>query len=193
MSLGLITELDGVNRILASSGDSPVLTLEGSYLQANLAQEELSKASQALQGDGWYFNEEEDVELTPDINDKQITLPSNCIEAIAKHYNGGKVIQRGNKLYNRTDRTYEFTENVTADLLYVLEWDLLPQVAREVAILQAAMSFISNFVGDGDLLKVVAGKLTNATEKLENADAQSRNINMLENTTGYNIAFNNRR
>lgn len=193
MSLGLITELEAVNMILAASGDSPVLTLEGSYLQANLAQTELSDASRSLQGKGWYFNEEEGVPLTPDINNKTITLPVNCVEAIVEHYNGGKIIQRGNQLYNRTDRTYEFDEVVNADLLLRLSWDLLPEVAREVAIHQASISFINNFVGDQNLLQPIGLKLNDAYQRLMNADAQSRNVSMLENTTAYNIAFNRRR
>ena len=195
MSLGLISELDAVNKILASSGDSPVITLEGSYLQANLARTELKEAHQSLQGVGWYFNEEEKVELTPDINNKEIVLPSNCIEAVANFetFNADSIIQRGNKLYNRTTRTYEFTKNLFVDMLLVLEWNLLPQVAREVAILQASMSFISNFVGDNNLYQIVAAKLDSAMSNLESADAESRKINMLTNTTSGNIAFNNRR
>lgn len=192
MSIGLMTELEAVNRILAASGDSPVITLGDGYLQSDLAYQELKQTSRDLQGSGWYFNEEQSVTLTPDLNNSNIILPANCIEAIVEHYNGGKVIQRGNKLYDRENRTYEFTDVVKADLLLNLDWDELPQVFREVATYQAALIFINNFVGDPNLLQVQQLHLQQAMVKLMNADSQSRNVSMLENPSSANIIFRNR-
>ena len=194
MAIGLISELEAVNRILAASGDSPVVSLETTYLQANLAQQELAEQSRSLQAKGMWFNEENEVTLEPDAINSFITLPVNCIECFQVNVGSStEYVQRGIKVYNRTDRTYVITEDIKFDLVLNLDWDEIPQTAREVATLRASIVFIQNFVGDNTLIEGLERQLQSAEIRLSNADTQSRRVNMLNNPTGLTIGFTNRR
>ena len=59
----------------------------------------------------------------------------------------GDVTQRGSRLFNRTDNTYEFTKAVTATVVYLLEWEELPEPALRFITVKAARVFQDRMVG----------------------------------------------
>ena len=191
MQNGLMSELDAVNKILAVAGDSPVQTLEDEYVQAKLARQILTRASRKVQSRGWWFNEDESVNLVPDI-DGNITLATNVIAAIAND-DVGSIIQRGNRLYNRTERTYTFTKPVSADIVIALEWTELPQSAREHITDVACAQYNMDFFGAQELRSGLKENESMSYLILKQADLESRDTNMLRNARSYNIAFRNRR
>jgi hypothetical protein len=191
MLTGLISELDAVNKIIAISGDSPVQTLEDEYIQAKLARQILTRASRDIQAMGWWFNEEQEVPLTPDLNG-YVTLATNII-ACAINDDDGSIIQRGRRMYNRTDRTYSFTETLSADIITGLEWDELPQTARAHIVAQACIIYNNDFFGAQEIKAVLDTDLQTTYLVLKRADIDSRDINLLRSSRVYNIAFKNRR
>lgn len=188
---GLISELDAVNKILAVAGDSPVQTLEDSYIQAKLARQVLIRASRDVQSLGWWFNEEESVSLIPDVNGF-ITVANNVISFKAIEDSGG-YIQRGTRLYNRTDRTYLFTTNVAADIIYSLEWNELPQSARAYITDVACTIYNNNFFGAQEVKQILSNNEQTSYINLKKEDTESRDINLLQSSRVRNIAFKNRR
>jgi glycerol-3-phosphate cytidylyltransferase-like family protein len=191
MLTGLMSELEAVNKILAVAGDSPVQTLEDDYIQAILARQILTRASRKVQSLGWWFNEDEGVILIPSITG-MLTLATNVISAIAKD-DAGTIIQRGNRLYDRQERTYVFTENVKCDLVLALEWTELPQAAREYISDVACTQYNNDFFGAQEI-KQNLQKNEGATYLImKQEDTDARDISMLNNTRAHNIAFRNRR
>jgi hypothetical protein len=188
---GLMSELDAVNKILAVAGDSPVQTLGDNYIQSNLARQVLTRASRKVQSNGWWFNEEEGVILVPAISGF-ITLGTNVISAVAND-DAGSVIQRGNRLYDRRDRTYTFTQNLSVDIILALEWDELPQVAREYISDVACTQYNNDFFGAQEIRSTLQKNEDTSYLILKQEDLESRDVSMFSNTRAYNIAFRNRR
>jgi hypothetical protein len=191
MQNGLMSELEAVNKILAVAGDSPVQTLEDEYVQSKLARQILIRASRKVQSQGWWFNEEQDVILQPDINNL-ITLATNVISVTAID-DVGTIIQRGNRLYDRQERTYLFTQPVKVDLILALEWEELPQTAREYITDVACSQYNNDYFGAQEVKSHLEKNETASFIILRSDDAEGRDVNMLRNSRAYNIAFRNRR
>lgn len=188
---GLMSELEAVNKLLAVAGDSPVQTLEDQYVQSKLARQILTRTSRRIQEIGWWFNEEESVSLIPDI-DGLITLPVNAITALPVG-DAGSVVQRGRSMYNRSDRTYQFDEPLKVDMVLALEWEQLPQQAREYISDAACSEYNRDYVGDLSLKTSLDENEANSYRVLKAADTDARDINLLMTTRVNNIAFRNRR
>ena len=191
MSSGLMSELDAVNKILAATGDSPVATLDDSYSQSKIALQELRRATRNIQLQGWWFNEEQGVELQPNTAGF-ITLGTNVLQAFSKE-GDGYIIQRGNSLYNRDKRTYKFDKPVSVDMILGLEWDELPEQARIYISDLAAVRFNNGFFGAQDVKQVLERNLQLSQVEMESADTEARDTNLLRNTRAHNIAFRHRR
>lgn len=188
---GLISELDAVNKILAIAGDSPVQTLEDEYIQAKLARQILTRASRDIQTNGWWFNEEESVSLIPDLGGF-ITLGVNVISAKIND-DSGEIIQRGNRIYDRANRTYVFTASISADLVIALEWNELPQTARSHITDMACIIYNNDFFGAQEIKNTLESNSQMSYITLKKEDMESRDINLLRTSRVNNIAFKNRR
>lgn len=191
MQSGLISELDAVNKILAITGDAPVATLDDSYIQSKLAQQILNRASRDIQSKGWWFNEETDVTLQRDVNG-YITLSPNVIQVTVKN-DAGTIVQRGNRMYDKQNRTYVFTENLTVDIIYMLDWNELPQVARAHIADLACIIFNNNFYNAQDIVQTLAQSYEQSLIELKKKHVEAQDVNLLETSRVYNIAFKNRR
>lgn len=188
---GLMTELEAVNKILAVAGDSPVQTLDDDYVQAKLARQILTRASRKVQAKGWWFNEEEGVQLLPDVNGL-IVLGYNVTKVMVLN-DRGSVIQRGNKLYNRETRSFTFKGPVTVDLVLALNWDELPQSAREHIVDVACNQYNNDYYGDDTIKEKLAANESLSLLLLRTDDTEARDVNMLNNSTAAKIAFRHRR
>ena len=154
------TELEAVNTMLSAVGEPPVTSLEGqSNLDAAIAQNILSEVSREIQSAGWHFNTQTKVKLTPDSTTKEIALGDDVVRVDIDHWasttkksTSGSVdkrdiTQRGSRLFDRTNNTYEFESQVEATIVYVLDWAEMPEPARRYATVRAARVFQDRMVG----------------------------------------------
>ena len=79
------SELDAVNSILMSVGESPVNTLETQSPEVAIAQTTLRQITREIQAEGWSFNSEQAVKMIPDVND-QIELGDNILSVDINRY-----------------------------------------------------------------------------------------------------------
>ena len=79
------SELDAVNSILMSVGESPVNTLETQSPEVAIAQTTLRQITREIQAEGWSFNSELAVKFIPDNND-QIELGDNILSVDINRY-----------------------------------------------------------------------------------------------------------
>jgi hypothetical protein len=148
------SELEAINTILSVIGESPISTLSdiSSVADAVTAQSILSEVSRQVQTKGWHFNTEKDFELSPEAFSKEITIPTNALRVDTS---GGSretdVVQRGNRLYNRTTHTFQFAESLKCEIVVLLPFEDLPQAARHYVTIKAARVFQSRTVGSDAL------------------------------------------
>lgn len=61
--------------------------------------------------------------------------------------NGLDIVQRGRRLYDKTNRTYQFNGVLYATTVTLLEWDDLPEQAKRYILIRAARVFNDRMVG----------------------------------------------
>jgi hypothetical protein len=147
----LLTELEAVNVMLSVIGEAPVNTLEGAAtVDVIQAKAILSQVSREVQSVGWHFNTEREYPLLPDVNG-EIILASNMVLVDADTEPDVDVAQRGNKLYDRKNHTFQFKKTLKAEVIYLLGFEDLPQVARQFIVIRAARIFQDRMVGSDTL------------------------------------------
>ena len=161
MTVIMTTELNAVNTMLSSIGEPPVTVLEGQQnADAAIAQNILLEISREVQSMGWHFNTQDEVTLTPDVNNV-INLPANVLRidvnpkikrlgtpsSTLPQNDNRDITQRGQVLFDRTNNTTTFTRNVIVSIVYGLSFDQLPEPARRYITVKAARVFQDRMVG----------------------------------------------
>ena len=150
MAFGLTQKLTAVNTILSAIGESPVNQL-GSQAPADavLAEQILDETTKEVQSEGWHFNTHYDWDLVKDGDDK-IPLPGNTVRVdLPKGQDSGSdIIQRGGFLYDKKNNTDIFDDDVAdVDIVFMLDWDELPEVVRRYITIKAARVFGDRTLG----------------------------------------------
>ena len=162
MALSRTSFLEAVNRVLQMLGEAPVNSLQGKFGLAKQAEDSLNDVSRTLQTEGWSFNT--DLEKTLERNSSnEIELSSNVSRVVVDNleYPDIDVVQRGDKLYDRRNNRYTFDEDLIVDMTTILEWDLLPEHARQYITIKAGRQLQEAIIGSSDLTKL------NLTQELE--------------------------
>lgn len=169
------TELEAVNAILASVGEAPVVSLDDSFTDAQIARQLLTQESRRVQTSSWHFNTEKNVPLTPDANG-HIWLPPNVFRVLYRE--NRDIVQRGRRLYNRAERTYVFDEPVVADLIVGLPFDELPESLRLFLMIRAGRRFQDRLQGERVLHEFQAQDELSAWSAFLNYEAEVGNYNI---------------
>lgn len=174
------TELEAVNLLLDVIGEAPISNLENSaVVDAVKARAVLSEVSRATQQKGWHFNTEIDYELVPTVYEKEIILPGNCLRVdTTKVQKDFDVVQRGNRLYDRKNHTYKFDRSLKVDMVILLPFEELPEVARYYISIRAARVFQARTVGSEALYQFNAQDETLALNDLKRAEGITGDYNM---------------
>lgn len=148
-----LTELDAVNLMLESVGEQPVNTLvDTGIADVEIAQNILHNTSRNLQVRGWTFNNEIDYPLVRDVNNN-IQVPTNVLKVRPKDTTMD-IIQRGGKLYDKTNHTDVFTKDVKCDITFFLDFTDLPQAARTYIYVLASRDFQKKVLGSDTLTSI---------------------------------------
>lgn len=144
-------ELEAVNDMLAAIGESPVNTLEdGSNADVANARRLLSKVNREVQARGWTFNRETDVQLQPDAFSKLIPYASDYL-GVWVSGSETTYANRGGYLYDRTNKTDEFSQAVTVDLVRLRTFSEMPVPFRTYIIAKASRRFNIRFFGAAEV------------------------------------------
>jgi len=148
------TELDAVNQILSSVGQAPVTTLDLQNPEVSIVLNTLREINRQVQAEGWIFNTERHYELTPDSETNQILYPFNMLQIDVneeQHKNKYDVVKRGNKLYDRLNHTYTFTDPIYADITWYFDFTDVPPAIQAYITARAARMCATKMVGDREL------------------------------------------
>lgn len=188
MALTLTSELDAVNIMLGTIGESPISSLDAStgVADAVIARQVLSEVAVQVQEEGWHFNVEENFVLTPSTDTGNVYLPANCLEADTTGDDRlMDVAMRGRRLYDRTNHTFVFTKSIKANLVLMLEFDDLPQAARHYITVRAARVFQQRVVGSDTLGTFTERDEVRARAALKRFEAKTADYNIL--TSNYSV------
>ena len=166
VSYGVSTELDAVNSILMSVGESPVNTLTVQSPEVAIAQATLRQVCREVQAEGWKFNTETEYPITLDTND-QCIVPNNVLQIDInhfKHLNDYDVIRKDDngvtKLYDLIEHQFEF-ENTSEDKLYcdiiwMIDFELIPQVFKDYITIRASRIASNRMVNNPQSAELIA-------------------------------------
>lgn len=186
MAITATTELDAINTMLSTIGESPINSLDGAagVVDAVVAQQVLREISIQVQEEGWHFNTEENVLLIPDLVNQNITLPANCIQCDSTGKDADRdVTVRGNRLYDKKNKTFTFDNSIEVDMIILLEFNDMPQAARHYVMIRAARVFQERVIGSQTLGSFTEKDETRARAALERMESGTANHNMMSGST----------
>jgi len=185
------SELEAVNVLLSTVGESPVSQLETTGLaDVSVARSFLDTTSRAIQTKGWHFNTERDYPLAPTV-DNEIVLPSNAMSVrVSSRSASRNLTQRGTRLYDITNRTFTITDTVYVDLVLLLPFTDLPEAARWYVTVSAARRFQAHILGSETVFKFSEYDENLALASFLNDEAQRANLNILSADPGLSIVLN---
>jgi hypothetical protein len=164
-----MTELEAVNQILATVGETPVNSLENPGVSiASLAQTFLNEVSREVQSMGLHCNTEEEYPLIPDV-DGFIYLPSNTLMVDASDRTMD-VVQRGNRLYDRQRHSYVFSEPLKVDIVFFLPFSELPQVVRKYITIRTARQLQARWLSSDIIHRLTENDELSAWHALQAAE-----------------------
>lgn len=148
------TTLGAVNSMLSTIGEAPVNGLNSGLVDAETAETILNEVSRSVQSDGWNFNSEPNFTVAANTSG-DVVLPDEVIRAdlaTTKYRSSdAEYIQRGNKMYDKLNHTYNIGKALKLNVVVLLDYELLPEVARRYVSVKAARIFQERIVGSDTL------------------------------------------
>jgi len=180
------TELDAINTMLTTIGESPVNSISASTADTRIAQLILQEVDRATQIKGWNWNTEKEVPLTRN-GSNEIVLSSNVVrvDVNRQEYRNVEVVQRGNKLWDKKNRTFIFTADLKGEIVYLLPFSDLPEQARYYIVVRSARLFQQRMIGDATGSAFSAEEETTAYMALNDSEDETADHNIFNN---YDVA-----
>jgi hypothetical protein len=180
------TELDAINTMLTTIGESPVNSISASTADTRIAQLILQEVDRATQIKGWNWNTEKEVPLTRN-GSNQIVLASNVVrvDVDRREYQDVEVVQRGNKLWDKKNKTFTFTADLKGEVVYLLPFTDLPEQARYYIVVRSARLFQQRMIGDSTGSAFSAEEETTAYMSLNDSEDETADHNIFNN---YDVA-----
>lgn len=174
------TELEALNTMLSTIGESPVNTVDDSgMVDAVIARQILRATSREVQSRGWHFNTEKAYPLQPD-DQGQLNLPATILRADTVETDSDiDVVVRGTRLYDRRNHTYVFNKGVKVDAVILLPFDELPEAARWYITVRAARIYQERVVGSDTLSSFNQQDELRALVVLQETEADNADYNIL--------------
>lgn len=187
----LTSKLEAVNSMLGHIGESPVNSISDTNalpISAATAISVLDEVSRAVQAEGWHFNTELKVTLSP-AGDGTITLDEDVLEVDTT--SNPDIAQRGLSLFDRSSNTSVFTSDLEVNLTRLLDWTSLPEAARRYITLRASRVFQGRLVGSRELEALIARDEYNARADLMDAEANTSDRSIFDSyDTAIRIGIN---
>lgn len=172
-----MTELEAVNVLLTTIGEAPVNTLTGNQVtDVSIAQQVLNEVSREVQAQGWHFNTEQGVELSPNISG-DIAIPADTARIDAQDFN---TVTREDKLFNLTDRTFTFASKIKVDIVYYQDFEVLPQQAKKYITTRAARIYSDRLLNSETIHKMTSRDEQRALIDLKEYEGDTGDYNMMD-------------
>jgi len=154
------TELSAVNSILGSIGQSPITTLNFENPEISFIYNILSEVSKDVLNEGWHFNTEEHVKVSPDASGF-ITIPNDYLRYDLNDGQADRhmdVVKRNGKLYDLVNHTDVFDHDLELDIVYLYAFTDIPSVFQRYIIARASTRAATQLVSNSELVKLLQGQ-----------------------------------
>jgi len=181
------SKLDAVNTMLSAIGEAPVSSLSSGLIEAEIAETILNTVDREVQSMGWHFNTDlnKSFAQTPA---GEILLPADILRADATlKANSPNLVQRGLKMYDRTNHTFIVGTDVALDVVVQLNFDDLPEVAKRYVVLRATRVFQDRVVGSDTLHGFQKEDENMALMELKDFDKAADDHNIFDNYDTFSI------
>jgi hypothetical protein len=153
----MTTTLQAINQMLTGIGQAPVVSLDIANPEIATALSILDSVNREVQGEGWNFNTEINYPFTPDTNG-EIVVPDNVLQLSDNKTSNSQQYQtvlRNGKLYDKVYHTYTFlgTDPVLCDVVWLFNFEDLPQVFQDYITQRAARVFAGSVVGSKEMFQ----------------------------------------
>ena len=157
-TIDLDTELSAVNSILGSIGQSPLTTLNYNNPETGFVYNLLVEANKDVQGEGWHFNTEHHVKVTPDSSTKYIVVPSNYLRydlSDGQTDRSKDVVKRNGRLYDLVNHTDQFEDDLFLDIVTLYPFTDVPPIFQRYIISKAATRAATQLVTNRELVSLL--------------------------------------
>ncbi len=175
------TKLDSVNIILSNIGQAPVTALDTGNPLVETAELVLDEINRTVQAEGWVYNSEYCYPLLPDVNG-EILIPDNILSMDLGPYADKNVIQRQGKLYDRTNHTYKFDGQVELDVVWLEDFEDIPESFKSYITIRAANVFAGRSVGSSEAVRFGAQEEVQARAGALEYDTQQGDYSMFSDS-----------
>ena len=160
---GVSTELDAVNSILMSVGETPVNTLTVQSPEVAIAQKTLRQVCREIQAEGWSYNTENEYPIDTDTNN-QVIVPNNVLQMDLNIFQHGKdydVVRRSDngvmKVYDKKNHTFTFEncDKLYFDMIWMLDFEDLPQAFKDYITVRASRIASNRMVNNPQSSKLI--------------------------------------
>lgn len=167
-SLVPTTELEAVNDMLSIISEDPVATIDESQPDAQLAYRLLLQESRSVQAMGWHWNTDRDLNLLPSTAG-EFVLPANALSVDTSGRSAYlDLASREGKLYDTQHATFKVVaDSVYVDVVLMLDYETLPQLARDYIKIRAGRKFLARTMGTQDTVGYAAHDEKDAKASLE--------------------------
>ena len=148
------TELSAVNSILGSIGQSPLTTLNYNNPEVGFVYNLLVESNKDVQNEGWHFNTENHLKVSPDSTTKYISVPSNYIryDITGGHEDRSRdLVKRNGRLYDLVNHTDQFEEDLFLDVVTLYPFEDVPPIFQRYIISKAATRAATQLVANREL------------------------------------------
>jgi hypothetical protein len=154
MTLTVTSKLEAVNTMLTSIGEIPVSSITSATTNdVSIAIQILDHVSREVQSRGWFFNTDINYSLVP-TNNNEIVLPANTLRVeLAESSRLHNYVERNRKLYDRVNNTYTISGTVKVNIVFLLDFEELPEVARHFVMIRASRIFQDRMLVSTELHK----------------------------------------
>tara|TARA_R100001463_G_scaffold40438_1_gene85808 strand:+ start:1222 stop:1854 length:633 start_codon:yes stop_codon:yes gene_type:complete len=177
------TKLEAVNVMLTSIGEAPVNSLISGLEDAELAETILESVNKETQSRGWIFNTDLKLSLSPN-TDNQIVLPDNYLRVDTRgtlRSSSKDIVERGRKLYDRIGNSFTFTDAVTVDVVILLDFTDIPEVARRYITIRSARIFQDRVLSSTNIHGFQLQDEQQAYIELQDYHAETADFNIFDN------------
>lgn len=181
------TKLDAVNTMLSAIGEAPVSSLSSGLIEAEIAETILNTVDREVQSMGWHFNTELNKSFAQDASG-EIILPSDILRADATlAAQSPNLVQRGLKMYDRTNHTFNIGATAQLDIVVQLVFDDMPEVAKRYVVIRATRIFQDRVVGSNTLHDFQERDEMTALMELKEFDKAADDHNIFDNYDTFSI------
>ena len=156
-------------------------------IEAEIAETILDTVNTEVQSMGWHFNTELNKSYPQDTNG-HINLATDVLRADSTlKVDNPNLIQRGLKMYDRTNHTFNIGKNVALDVVVELNFSDVPEVAKRYMVLRATRIFQDRVVGSNTLHDFQRVDEERALMELRDFDKEADDHNIFDNYDTFSI------